>query len=950
LQAQDLLKSEYSYRRYTTQDGLPSNACNDVCQDSRGFIWIASSYGLSRFDGFSFKTFLKGKFANLFFLKENPKGEMEAVTNNVLYTVDNKRDTIRATILSDNYYITLNSRFLPTGYGVFYSSGESKSQQHFFKINENGIEKLIENEHINDFYVDTYFNFYYDRAKEHLYIPYEDGVKVVAKTGLVSVHQNIAAYRFIKYGDALWAVCTDGLYKQENGKFRQIVAKKMKVTGLLCVGADNSLLFGDIQNIYRLKKNGAVEKIFSAQQIDNFIVDSEGNLWVATNNGLYNLFRLQFKNYVPTDKNDAFGSAIYYPENKTVIAGTGKGNLFEISENALRQIRYPQKYSADKVSFLSFVGVNQNALINNELYMPAGVDILKIKGKTAQWLGRTAEREWEIFNVLAKPDGNLLAGTQTSILEITTEGKLKRKHFGVPFFKQAMFSNICFDAQGKILYGGYYGLGILGNDSVEKTIFGDKFMLCMIIRSDNDSNSWFVSENRLYKIENNEAVLKTTINDIILNLCFTKNNRVVIVAVSGIYIFDKELRNSVFYNHENGFTGAEALKSPLAEDGDGNLFLPCNVAMVRFNPDELLTKTAPPRLHLISLAVSENNVLWNNAEEYKFNHKQKNFRFSFIGLSYSATQNVRYHYRLVGFQNEWGEPTNNREVTFNNLKSGSYRFEIYADAGTDSSHSEILSYYFTIKPAFWQTTWFLTLCVAFLMLLSANAAFYFVNRKNKILIESLNTERQFNELKINSIRLKAIPHFNANVLAAIEYYIMNKSKDEAISLLGLYSQFTFKTLQEVDKSSRSLNVEIEYVKMYLDLERLRFGDKFEYAVEIDKNVDLSVHLPNMMLHTWAENAVKHGFASLQSGGFLTIKAGQSGDFVVVSVADNGAGRQTAAANKNVRSTKQGLSILEKQIEIYNRFNKEKIKLSVEDLEQGTRFSIEVPIRFRYEIV
>jgi LytS/YehU family sensor histidine kinase len=222
------------------------------------------------------------------------------------------------------------------------------------------------------------------------------------------------------------------------------------------------------------------------------------------------------------------------------------------------------------------------------------------------------------------------------------------------------------------------------------------------------------------------------------------------------------------------------------------------------------------------------------------------------------------------------------------------------------------------------------------------------------LFEKLETEKQLNDLRIRSIRLRAIPHFNANVLAAIEYYIMNLSKTEALRLLGIYSRFTFQTLREVDKASRSLDEELEYVKMYLELEKLRFVDKFDYKIEVEPTVDAeNVQLPNMILHTYCENAVKHGLSSKNGDGVLNIKITQSDNWVSVSVEDNGVGREAAARNKNIPSSKQGLDILSRQIEIYNRFNETKINQKVDDLftdgqPSGTRFTVEVPYGFVYQ--
>jgi len=327
---------------------------------------------------------------------------------------------------------------------------------------------------------------------------------------------------------------------------------------------------------------------------------------------------------------------------------------------------------------------------------------------------------------------------------------------------------------------------------------------------------------------------------------------------------------------------------------------------------------------------------------------------NYIGLSYSQAQSVRYHYRLIGFQNNWSEPAKNREVTFNNLPPGNYVFEIYADSGTGESRSETQSIAFSIKPAFWQTAWFFVGGIVLLMLASAGVALYIQRKKNKVLLEKLRIEKELNELRISSIRLKAIPHFNANVLGAIEYYIANRTKEEAMRILSIYSDFTLQTLSDVDKAARPIYEELAYVKMYLDLEKIRFLDKFDFQINVEKGVDESVLLPNMILHTYCENAVKHGLMPLEKGGLLTIHVWQHDQTVCVSVEDNGVGRAYSAKNPHLHSSKQGLSILNRQIEIYNSFNREKINRHVEDMFEGekpagTRFTVEVPLEFMYLI-
>jgi hypothetical protein len=445
-------------------------------------------------------------------------------------------------------------------------------------------------------------------------------------------------------------------------------------------------------------------------------------------------------------------------------------------------------------------------------------------------------------------------------------------------------------------------------------------------------------------------------SDVLFNLACTDDGLLVLSSSKDLKIMDIATRNIVTYDYSNGLSDCEPGWNTMTKDLDGNVWLATQSPNVlKFNPRKLFSRKHSPRLFIEKVESSTNNVDWKPVGNFeKLNYRNKNLKIGFAGLCFSNPHAVSYRYRLLGYQDEWSAAISENEVFFTNLPDGNYEFQLIADCGDDDTQTPIVSQHFSLTPAFWQTTWFLIVCIVLLMAASAGLALYIQRRKNRVLLERLETERELNDLRIRSIRLRAIPHFNANVLAAIEYYIMNLSKTEALRLLGIYSRFTFQTLREVDRASRSLNEELEYVKMYLELEKLRFVNKFDYQIDIEPTVDVeNVQLPNMILHTYCEKAVKHGLSSKNGDGVLNSKIIQSGTLVSVSVEDNGVGREAASQNKNIPSSKQGLDILSRQIEIYNRFNETKINQKIDDLytdgqPSGTRFTVEVPYGFVYQ--
>lgn len=217
---------------------------------------------------------------------------------------------------------------------------------------------------------------------------------------------------------------------------------------------------------------------------------------------------------------------------------------------------------------------------------------------------------------------------------------------------------------------------------------------------------------------------------------------------------------------------------------------------------------------------------------------------------------------------------------------------------------------------------------------------------------SIERQKQLNELQLKAIRSKALPHFTGNSFANIDFYIEKGDTENASRYLAILSRLHNITLADSDKPSRSIEEEIDYVKLYLQMEKLRFEHKLEYIIEVDPSIDQEQQVPNMVLHTYAENALKHGLKHKEGNGLIIVKAVNQSGGVLLSVTDNGIGREAAARMKSF-GTQQGLAILGKQIELYNQQNKEKMVQEVVDMLDeegrvvGTRFAIFIPSNFKY---
>ena len=943
--SQEMVQTEYAYRHFTTQDFLPTNVDECIFQDSQGFLWIGTEHGVVRYDGVQAKEYLTNKWFPINRIEENENGDIVIYGYYFVYIVDAATGELRQTYRNTKLnFLVMCSPSLPRGYAIY--TKRDMGKRAVFHLQNDTLAEFFQHPLLDKMYEGQ--SPYFDEKNGFFYIPTEDNrLSVVDLNGNVKkVFSNVEICRFIRSENELLAVGLHGAYSLTPTdiklKYKYVLNGENGISETV-LSKNGELFIHDDNTLYRFA-NGKLEKILDKINTPRALLfDSEGNLWFATRQGVYNFFKFDFKIYTIEEKKSALVS-FTLPENKnTVWWGTESGTLIKNENEQFTKINYPKQYS-DGFAY-------QPIAMEDALFFPTYSDILRYQNGQFKWLHLTPD----IYYTTTFPldENHFVIGGRNTLFILDKDGK-KTGAITQNSTQRSIIYVARNDNHGNIWIGGFQGVIRFGARDTT-FLLSDTTMNGLAIDRDPHGNVWLACENRIYRTRNNEIELFMKFeNNLINNLVYMPDDLLVVSDTRKIYIIDANTKKMRSFDYSNGFAAIEPSWDTMTKDFNTNVWVSTQSASVAmFNPKSLFENKYSVNLHITQTEYSKNNVNW-----FPFNDFQKlqssvgNLRFSYVGICFSNPKNVRYRYRLLGFQDEWSEPVSVNKLTFNNLPYGDYEFQIYAYCEDENSKTPVLSCRFSLTPAFWQTAWFLVAGIALLMLASAGVALYIQRRKNKVLLEKLRAEKELNELRISSIRLKAIPHFNANVLSAIEYYIANRTKEEAMRILEIYSDFTFKTLSDVDKAARPLSEELAYVKMYLDLEKVRFLDKFDFQINVEDGVDKNIQLPNMILHTYCENAVKHGLMPLKSGGLLTVNISQRDRIVCVSVEDNGVGRASAAQNSHLHSSKQGLAILNRQIEIYNSFNSEKINRQVEDLlkdgqSSGTRFMIEVPLQFTY---
>jgi len=231
---------------------------------------------------------------------------------------------------------------------------------------------------------------------------------------------------------------------------------------------------------------------------------------------------------------------------------------------------------------------------------------------------------------------------------------------------------------------------------------------------------------------------------------------------------------------------------------------------------------------------------------------------------------------------------------------------------------------------------------------------------NALTVERLENEKNFAELKrqasdlqMHALRAQMNPHFIFNSLSSINWYILKNDKDTASDYLTRFSRLMRMVLNS-QKPMIPLEDELKMLELYLDLERLRFENAFDYSITFTNAVDAgSVSIPPMLLQPFCENAIWHGFRNKEGQGHININIRTEEDLLEFMITDNGVGRKQAAAFKNKSPKKEksmGLQITLDRLTLFGEENNATADFEIEDLadENGSAMGTRVTLRIAYK--
>lgn len=219
-------------------------------------------------------------------------------------------------------------------------------------------------------------------------------------------------------------------------------------------------------------------------------------------------------------------------------------------------------------------------------------------------------------------------------------------------------------------------------------------------------------------------------------------------------------------------------------------------------------------------------------------------------------------------------------------------------------------------------------------------------------IRSSREKRKVNQLlALKSLRGQMNPHFIFNALNSVNHYISQNDERKANRYLSDFSKLMRMVMDSSKHSLVPLTEELEMLRLYLQLEHTRFNDKFDYTVEISESLaDSDFELPPMLIQPYLENAVWHGLRYLDDKGKLSLVFESVGNELLVTVTDNGIGREKSKELKTHNQKKQasiGMQNIENRIVIMNDLFGTNIRVEISDaypgaLHCGTKVKLYIP--------
>ncbi|PWS29386.1 diguanylate cyclase [Pedobacter yonginense] len=964
-----LLPSLYSQTtylpHYTSKNGLASNNCYYILQDKKGFIWISTDNGVSRFDGTNFQNFTiedglpdtqilkmtEDHSGRIWFFSLN--GQLSFLQNGKFYNQENNNllkklnfNTVIVSFLQDKagrLWLGTNSNLIVCWDGKSikkYVSPHTKSkftnafihedeQGNIFVYSDLTVQKF-NGKHFSliSSQVDpiSYMTASNQGDKSLVYLD-RSGLqefKRGASNTLISIPQNLIKnmsgyFYYDNSSKEVWLANANGAFAlNKNGKTVQYL-QDIAVNQVI-KDANQNMWFATTQGIYMLPNVNSRLSIIDAESglssnvIKSITKDHKNRLWLGTDDAVIDI--LSINNY----QVDEVGLDDF-KKYKTI-----------------KQIAYDPKRQA--VYFASDYGMG---VFNNIYKSTADVKYLKEVNNSMFVIKHFSLSENNNHLALALSSGVVFLSDRINKFEFNSL-KYKEKE---DFFKDRSY-HVFYDKAGNLWFSNINGLSQFSNGKLIKHFEKNPLLTKRIndiqqlpdgtlILATDGYGLLFYKDNKISK----QITQKEGLTNNICTKLFIKNNEIWVLTNKGVNKITNYPKQPSVANFDYG-------KDLLSDDinslfiDDSTAYFGTNRGLILFKYNNKNISRNLPKVYVTSI-IRDNERLPIDKNNFTFETGNNIILFTFSAVDFT-TSDITYRYRL-NENTAWIE-TRTRRLDFSSLQPGDYNFEVSAKS-QNGNWGPPAKISFTIKKHFWQSLWFLSILILLVAYIFYKVAVYITRKQKDKEQEQLLLKNKVLMLEQQALQAMMNPHFVFNVMNSIQHYINTQNTTSANKVLTGFARLIRKNLEICTKSYISLEEELEYLNLYLKLEKNRFGDKLKYTFSVDENIDEEdTFIPSMLLQPYVENAIWHGIMPKETGGVIQINIKLIDEFYLnIEIIDDGIGIENSLRNKKESHISKGMQLTKERLNLLGQIGAKPIHLDVrQNSINGTTVTISIPLK------
>ena len=907
---------------YTRKDGLPTNEFSSVMEDSLGVIWASSDfYGLSRFNGIGFTNFPVGRN----FVSDPLPSSKGAYESNVIYFLAHRPDKSNVRIL----------RFSKSKYTDYSSRFEALDTLSILKV------CLTKEE-------DAFLIF---DSHQNIWTWKDSILRLVSRMKFDNmIAENRTA--IIKKGETF--------YEFVNGKLK--VEPLENSSGEVRAGWDISPPF----NTVTLFDGKTINKINLPFVPTEAFLDREGVLWFPSEKNVQRLVSSAFSSFSQPDMGIGNIWAIGEDRNGHFWFGSLYGDLMEYDGISFIKRNDYKSLFGKEIPFYK----GSRRMSNGDLWLSTGRGILVWNGKTFSRL-KDLPPNSEICYIYEDPDDKTIMICAGEGLYLLRNGKrsfrreLNDSDLGV-------VEGVTKASDGSYWLSGHEGLVILRGDSlypVKEEIYPHISSYTLV--TDKFGGIWVTSEDGLYlkrKFADKFSLaipksLNTPANSIILmdslHILVGRVSDICVIDVSRYY--KDPIKGLRIYDKTDGFSGDDCLDNGIIRDKEGNFWINTSTRVVKFEPSKLRINRTPPLVNITGIFYKTDSLDWAPATRTGFYYgippdinldwHHRTIRITYTGISTTNPEKVTYRYRLIGLNEKWSQNVKERSVIYENLPHGKYRFELAAANADGITTEKPVGFEFRIPPPFWQTPLFIVLASMAFVSVNYLTTRSIIRKRHERQADDQRLKSELAHLQMNSILRQFDPHFTFNVISSVGSLIMKEKRDSAYEYITRLSGLLRSVLNDRSIIVKPLSDELEFVKSYCELQKLRFKERLNYTINVSRDVDMTRTIPKMTIQTFVENSIKHGIEHRREGGRVDIEVFKNNSGLEIIISDDGIGRESALQHQT-SGMGQGLRTIADIFELINKVNKVQAEVIITDLRDeghsGTRVRILIPDAYHFD--